>query len=155
MEKKSLFQQQVSGFLIDLFSDGSVSIQKDGKLIGQGTLDSVVLTQWGEAHLDGCNARLGKDPEDTEEIYDQIDDVLSLAIHENKELASQLFLPRNKKQLELIAENWLDQLTPTEKQELAQNRVDPLQQKLQKAEFLSPEQVQAVIAKLGVLLREA
>jgi hypothetical protein len=148
MEKKSLFEQQIAGYQITLWEDGNVHIHKEKSLIGKGSLDSVVLTQWNEAHLDGCSARLGKNPDETQLIYDQIDDALSLALAENDALRSQLCIPRNAKQLEIIAEDWSERLTPEEKKALDS---EALQQKLSRAEYLSAEQAKLVLAHISKL----
>lgn len=155
MENKTLFQQTIAGYRVTLFSDGRISLHKGDTPIGEGSLDSVVLTQWGEAHLDGCNARLGKNPDETEEIYNQIDDALSAALTDDETLSSQLFLSRNNKQLRQLAEHWAEQLTPAEQQAVLLNHADPLQQKIRKAEYLSPEQAKDLIDRLAVLLRDA
>jgi hypothetical protein len=154
MDNQTLFQQTIAGYRITLFADGRVSLHKGENLVGEGSLDSIVLTQWGEAHLDGCTARLGKDPEETEEIYDQIDDALSLALIEDQSLSAKLFLLRNNKQLRQLAEHWVERLTPADKQAILQNLAEPLQQKIRKAEFLSPEQAKDLLARMAVLLRD-
>jgi hypothetical protein len=154
METNTLFQQQISGYRVTLYTDGRVSLHKGETLIGEGSLDSVVLTQWGEAHLDGCNARLGKTSEETEEIYDQIDDALSAALLGDAALSSRLFLARDNKQLRQMAERWAEQLTLADRQTILQHNADPLQQKIRKAEYLSPEQAKDLIDRLAVLLRD-
>ena len=155
MENKTLFQQQVSGYQVTLYTDGRVTLHKGETPIGEGSLDSVVLTQWGEAHLDGCNARLGKSPDESEEIYEQIDDALTIALTEDEPLAAQLFLARDNKQLRQLAERWAEQLSPADAQAILQNNADPLQQKIRKAEYLSPTQAKDLIDRLAVLLRDA
>jgi hypothetical protein len=149
-----LLEAEVAGYRVELRKDGVVAISGPRGRVGEGRLDTVVLREWGEAHVVDCDARLGKTPDETTEIYEEIDDVLSAALADDPTLAARLAIPRNARQLDALAAEWADRMSPEDAARIRAAGAAPWGDRITAAEHLPAEQTPALLARLEALIRD-
>src|SRR5690349_14058170 len=120
-----LVQAKAAQYRIELYEDGSVLLFKENKRVGEGRLDTVVLREWSEAHLVDCEVKLGQDADETQEIYDEIDDALSSALLDPK-ISQKLQIRRDTRQLSELADLWVESMSPAQKEKIKQEGASQL-----------------------------
>lgn len=153
MPKKMLVEANAAQYRVELYEDGSVSLYQKEKQIGEGRLDTVVLREWGEAHLVDCEVKLGKTVDETQEIYDEIDDVLSSALLDPK-IEGALQIPRDPGQLQALADLWLEAMSPEQKKKLLEEGAALLREEISRKEHLPPQQIDTLLALIEKEARE-
>lgn len=149
-----LFEGEAEGIKVTLYANGAVRLQGPRGVDARGRLDTVVLREWGEAHIVDCEARFGRSRDEDEEIYESLDDLLCAALAEDPSRKEQLRIPRAKAQLRELADSVGERLRPEEREQLLAQGPLALAAQLAVRENLPEEQAVIVLTEVLRELRD-